>query len=123
MLQGPYVLTDLLEDMHPMPSYAIKRWLDLWAVHVESRVWYGVMLKANGCTFDCEQFPCMHQPDQDAINCTCDVEAVGMGATSSELRTPCCAMLCLIPGQSHLLDGVTPHISGCNTPLLTGLPS
>ncbi len=54
---------------------------------------------------------------------TCEVEAVGMGATSRELRTPCWATLCLTPGQSHRSEGVTPHMSGCRTPLLTGLPS
>jgi len=52
----------------------------------------------------------------------CAVEAVGIGASSSELRTPCCAMRALTSAQSHLFDGVTPHMSNCSTPLLTGEP-
>lgn len=54
---------------------------------------------------------------------TWEVDAVGIGATSRELRTPCSATLCLIAGQSQRSEGVTSHMSGCSTPLLTGLPS
>ena len=53
---------------------------------------------------------------------TCAVDAVGMGATSSELYKPWRAMRARSAGQSHLADGVTPHRSGCSTPRLAGDP-
>jgi hypothetical protein len=53
----------------------------------------------------------------------CAVEAVGIGATSSELRTPCCAICARSPAQSWRADGVTPHMSNWRTPLETGEPS
>ena len=34
-----------------------------------------------------------------------EVEAVGIGASSSELRTPCCAILLRRASQSHLEEG------------------
>merc|ERR1719341_3191474 len=51
------------------------------------------------------------------------VEAVGMGANSREFRIPCLAILAFRLAQSCRLVGVTPHMSYCNCPLLTGLPS
>ena len=58
------------------------------------------------------------------LGLTCEVEAVGMGATSSELRTPWAAMSRRRPSQSHrVLGAFTPHMSCCSCPLLTGLPS
>ena len=53
----------------------------------------------------------------------CEVDAVGIGATSSELRSPCAAMSRRSAGQSQRSLGVTPHMSGCSTPLLEGEPS
>ena len=51
------------------------------------------------------------------------MEAVGIGATSSEFRTPWVAMSARSPSQSHrVLGAFTPHMSCCSTPLLTGLP-
>ncbi len=49
--------------------------------------------------------------------------AVGIGATSSELRTPCAAMSARSAAQSQRSDGVTPHMSGWRTPLETGEPA
>src|SRR5579862_5619533 len=46
----------------------------------------------------------------------CEVDAVGMGATSNELRTPCLAIFFLSLSQSHKSDGSTPHISYCKIP-------
>ena len=55
---------------------------------------------------------------------TCDVDAVGMGATNSEFRTPCCFMFARRLSQSQRDEGAfTPHMSCCKTPLLMGLPS
>ena len=52
------------------------------------------------------------------------VEAVGIGATSSEFRTPCLAMSARSESQSCMPEGCTPsHMSNCRTPLDTGLPS
>merc|ERR1719174_2744127 len=51
----------------------------------------------------------------------CAVDAVGIGARSSELRTPCVLILARSAAQSHRGEGVTPHMSCCSTPLLTGL--
>jgi hypothetical protein len=43
----------------------------------------------------------------------CEVEAVGIGATRRVLRRPCLAMFSpWSVAQSHLSDGVTPHMSG-----------
>ena len=50
------------------------------------------------------------------------VDAVGIGASSSELRTPWFLMRPLSATQSHRFDGVTPHMSNCSTPLLMGEP-
>lgn len=79
---------------------------------------------------------CTARPDWLCITCccwrkpkpwhalTCEVDAVGMGATSRELRRPCLAMLDRRPGQSHRsLGGLTPHRSCCSCPWLAGLPS
>ena len=55
---------------------------------------------------------------------TCDVDAVGMGASSSELRTPCAAMS--LRRRSHsqrLLGAGAPHMSCCSCPRLTGDPA
>ena len=55
---------------------------------------------------------------------TCDVDAVGMGASSSELRTPCAAMS--LRRRSHsqrLLGAGAPHMSCCSCPRLTGEPA
>ena len=51
------------------------------------------------------------------------VEAVGIGATSSEFRTPCSATSARSSAQFQRSVGVTPHMSGWNTPLLTGEPA
>ncbi len=54
---------------------------------------------------------------------TCEVEAVGIGATSSELRTPCAAISRLSAAQSQSPDeGTTPHMSYWRIPWLTGEP-
>jgi len=53
----------------------------------------------------------------------CEVEAVGIGAISRLLRTPCLAILERRPAQSQRSVGVTFHMSNCRMPLLTGLPS
>ena len=55
----------------------------------------------------------------------CEVDAVGMGATSSELRTPLAAIFSRRPVQSWRSPpgiSVTPHISGWRMPLDTGEP-
>ena len=55
---------------------------------------------------------------------TCEVEAVGMGATSREFLMPCWAILALRVSQSQrLLGAFTSHMSCWRMPLLTGLPS
>ncbi len=60
---------------------------------------------------------------QVRVPLTCEVEAVGMGATSSELRTPCAAISRLSSAQSQRPEeGVTPHISYWRIPWLTGEP-
>ena len=47
-----------------------------------------------------------------------------MGATSRELRRPCCAMSPRSPSQSQReLGALTPHRSCCSCPWLAGLPS
>eukprot|EP00961_Rhodomonas_salina_P190084 2564548-Rhodomonas_salina.5 len=53
---------------------------------------------------------------------TWEVLAVGMGARSSELRTPCAAISAFNAAQSQRGDGVTPHMSYCRMPWLTGHP-
>jgi len=54
----------------------------------------------------------------------CEVDAVGMGASSSELRTPCAPMSARRRSQSQRLLGAgAPHMSCCSTPLLTGEPT
>jgi hypothetical protein len=53
-----------------------------------------------------------------------EVEAVGMGATRRELRTPCAAMAARRPAQSHRSEGAgAPHMSCWRTPLETGEPA
>ena len=52
------------------------------------------------------------------------VEAVGMGATSSELRRPAPpATAARRPAQSHRPDVAAPHMSGCSTPRLHTTPA
>ena len=51
------------------------------------------------------------------------VDAVGIGATSSELRTPCSATEARNAVQSQRSVVVTPHMSGCILPFDIGLPS
>ena len=52
----------------------------------------------------------------------CDVLAVGIGATNSELRRPWSQIDFFKAAQSYLLLGVTPHISNCKTPFDAGEP-
>jgi hypothetical protein len=52
----------------------------------------------------------------------CDVDAVGIGANKSELRTPWTAIFARSAAQSQRSVGVTFHMSNCSTPLLTGEP-
>jgi hypothetical protein len=54
----------------------------------------------------------------------CAVEAVGMGASSSELRRPCLTTRAFSASQSKRPEeGFTPHMSNCSTPLLAGEPA
>lgn len=53
----------------------------------------------------------------------CAVEAVGIGATSSEFRRPCSAILAFRPAQSCLSEGVTPQRSNWRRPSEAGEPS
>ena len=58
------------------------------------------------------------------IYMTWAVEAVGMGATSSELRRPAPpATAARRPAQSHRPDVAAPHMSGCSTPRLHTTPA
>lgn len=52
----------------------------------------------------------------------CAVDAVGIGAHSSELRSPCRAMRLRSSSQFQRLVGVTPHMSNCSVPFEAGLP-
>src|ERR1051325_6846218 len=52
----------------------------------------------------------------------CDVEAVGMGASNSELRTPYFFTSSFNTSHSQRLLGVTPHISNWKIPSETGEP-
>merc|ERR1711972_426948 len=52
------------------------------------------------------------------------VLAVGIGATRSEFRRPCCAIFVFKAVQSQRpLFGVRPHKSNCSWPLLAGEPA
>src|ERR1700743_3716393 len=51
-----------------------------------------------------------------------DVEAVGIGATRSELRRPCLAMSAVREAQSHRSVGVMFHMSYCRMPSEAGDP-
>merc|ERR1719198_1234794 len=53
----------------------------------------------------------------------CAVEAVGIGATSNELRNPTLEILCFNVDQSQRVDGVTPHRSNWRSPLAAGEPT
>ena len=52
----------------------------------------------------------------------CAVDAVGIGASSSELRSPCSAIFALSAAQSQRPVGVTPHMSYCRMPFDAGEP-
>ena len=52
------------------------------------------------------------------------VDAVGIGASSSELRSPCCLISAFSASQSHRPEsGFTDHMSNCRMPLDAGEPS
>ena len=53
----------------------------------------------------------------------CAVDAVGIGATSSELRMPNLTSRALSAAQSKRFEGVTPQRSNCSWPLLAGEPA
>ncbi len=61
-------------------------------------------------------------PHPHAAPRTWAVEAVGMGASSSELRMPWVAMRARRPAQSRRSDSGTPHMSGWRMPRDTGEP-
>lgn len=54
----------------------------------------------------------------------CDVEAVGIGASKSELRMPCFCIRAFSFCQSQRpLFGSSPHMSNCKIPYEAGLPT